>query len=333
GWVPPVRASAAKELVSFDLAIASYAWHRRARVPLAAGACLVLFVVSTAVAVTETQTPDHAGALGLGQIATLDSFLDDRSDRFAMLLVDPVQPSERSRRFFARLQRTIDTTPAGRRTIGTTRGTRRGVLGSGAHVHAIATARLGEAISSLSGSSGEAGISQLMAESLELTGSGSRDGMTPRAMPSGSALGAREVLLDGAFTGQGRDYALGKVLGNRAEPEPHVDLETAAPVVEGPTAIPDETIRKIVRAHRLELRGCYERELRRASGLRTRIELGWTLGADGSVHEVRVRSAAPRWPALEECLVAAVSSWKFPAPPGGSTIAINYPVVFRPMVR
>ncbi|MEL7304192.1 MAG: AgmX/PglI C-terminal domain-containing protein [Myxococcota bacterium] len=94
-----------------------------------------------------------------------------------------------------------------------------------------------------------------------------------------------------------------------------------------------DEIHSVIDAHRRELRFCYDSELRRSTGIRTRIELHWTIAPDGSVVNVVTSRAEPRWPALELCLARAIQSWRFPRPQAGATVDVNYPVTFRPVVH
>lgn len=95
----------------------------------------------------------------------------------------------------------------------------------------------------------------------------------------------------------------------------------------------EDEIQTVIDAHRRELRFCYDSELRRSTGIRTRIELHWTIAPDGSVANVVTSRAEPRWPALELCLARAIQSWRFPRPQAGATVDVNYPVTFRPVVH
>ncbi|MEO0814817.1 MAG: hypothetical protein AAFY60_18280, partial [Myxococcota bacterium] len=160
GWVPPIRGDRmeADDVVSEEAAVAAFSMRARAPMPLIASGCLILFMVSTAVAVTETKLPE-GDELSFGEIATLETVFDTRRDRFATLLIAPEAPSDRSQRLFAKLRRTIDDTPAGHRTIGDQHSRQRARL--------LSTAQLGDVIASLNAASPVGHIAEVVAHSLD----------------------------------------------------------------------------------------------------------------------------------------------------------------------
>ncbi len=327
GWVPPVLGDRmeAEGVVSESAAVAAFSVRSRAPMPMAAAACLLLFVVSTAVAVSETHRPLTGPGLGFGEIATLEELLHEhRRDRFATILINPEPPSDRSQRLLAELQRTIDETPAGSRRIGDARDDKKTVR--------LTHAQLGEAFAALDGMSAIGDIADAVGESLEVARPSVLGG---RELPPKTPEASRSVVevFSGELGGDDAGFALGTVLGPRKERAPEVDLETAETLVRDEAALPEAVIRRVVAQHRPGLRQCYEAELRRASGLRTRVQLRWTILADGSVAAVQILDATPRWPALETCLSDEVGSWRFPKTRDGATVEVNYPVIFRPMVR
>lgn len=329
GWVPPLLGDRmeAEGVVSEHAAIAAFSIRSRAPMPVAAAACLLFFVVSTAVAVTETHRPETGPGLGFGEIATLEELLHEhRRDRFATILIAPEPPSDRSQRLLAQLQRTIDESPTGRRRIGDARPRNE-------TVH-LSRAQLDEALAALDGIGAIGEIAEVVRDSIE-SHLPPPSALAGRTLPPKTPEASRSVVevFAGELGGDGESFAVGALLGAREERTPDVDLETAESLVDGAAALPEAVIRRVVAQHRGGLRQCYEAELRRASGLRTRVQLRWLIRADGSVRAVDIVDAAPRWPALETCLVAEIETWRFPETRDGATVEVNYPIVFRPMVR
>lgn len=329
GWVPPVRGDrmAPCDVVSDRAALDAIRFRERLPMPSAAAACLVLFAVSTAVAVTETRL--NEGGLGYGEVAALDSVLEGKQDRFVTLILEPELPSDRSQRLLAKLRRSVDESPAGKRTIGDRPRTRRRNLAV-----SDATVRIGDAIAALRNEESGVGLADLLAETLRADSETAR-GVSPRDMPSGAAQKSTDAIdvFSGTLSTDGDGFALGQVLGVRRERVPEAELLTASPMVKGDAAMAPSAIRQVVDHHRDELRACYQAELRRAPGLRTRLTVRWTVGASGEVLSARVLNASSGWPPLERCVLNHVSTWRFPAPPDGTAVHVHYPIVFRPVEK
>jgi hypothetical protein len=96
-------------------------------------------------------------------------------------------------------------------------------------------------------------------------------------------------------------------------------------------ALGADVIRRELRLHRNELRGCYERELvrRRAASGRAIFEL--TIDSDGWTRDVAIDASAVGGAKLEQCLRARAGSWRFPSmrfQGGAGLTRIRYGVVF-----
>ncbi|MEO1175004.1 MAG: AgmX/PglI C-terminal domain-containing protein [Myxococcota bacterium] len=314
--------------MSDHAALAAVRLPQRMPMPSAAAACLLLFFVSTALAVTETRL--GGDALAFGEIATLDSVLESGQDRFVTLILEQESPSKRSQRLLAKIRRSVDESPAGRRTIGDKR--KHSLRGDLEERFSQATIRIGDAIAAVQGNEG---LAELLEKSLAVAPAAPKDGITGREMPGGTSAESAEVVdvMTGTLSNDDPGFAIGETLGARRERDPSVDLQTSAPLVAVDAAVPAAAIRRVVNQHREELRSCYETELRRASGLRTHIALRWFVGADGGVQNASVRASDPRWPPLERCVLERVRAWRFPAPPDGTAVEVNYPVAFRPVEK
>ncbi len=155
---------------------------------------------------------------------------------------------------------------------------------------------------------------------------------------SGSSLGG--LTLRGDASGGGREQSIGLGgVGPRREGGPPGE-EPALHKPQGPE-LPEPTIsdvlisgydreliRSAVRAHRGELRYCYEVRLSRRPSLEGRVLVKFSLGPDGHVQHASVVSSSVNDLELEACLVGRVRGWRFPAPKGGAQAVVTYPFVF-----
>jgi hypothetical protein len=78
------------------------------------------------------------------------------------------------------------------------------------------------------------------------------------------------------------------------------------------------------------IKSCYERALRKNSGLAGRIELAIDVNMAGKVTNVDAREDTLPDPSVFECIRARVLGWRFP-PARGSVATILYPLIFEPL--
>jgi len=72
-------------------------------------------------------------------------------------------------------------------------------------------------------------------------------------------------------------------------------------------------VRRVVTAHKADVRACYERETRNDPTLEGEIVLSWEILNDGSVSAPMVGRATLDDMALEECMLREIRKWRFPA--------------------
>jgi len=138
------------------------------------------------------------------------------------------------------------------------------------------------------------------------------------------ARGAKRVI----FTTSGLDWTGGGggLLGHGAygQGKPALSL-----ITEGtPTATGDldkDVIRRVIRSRMGLVRACYERELVRDAKLAGRVDLEFTIGADGAVSKAK----ATGLPKVSDCVVRQVQALKFPPPKGGGVVNVRYPFTFK----
>lgn len=122
-----------------------------------------------------------------------------------------------------------------------------------------------------------------------------------------------------------------------AAPAPDaVDVEVLVARLQAEAQVVDDTpeapgtaagIHAVVRAALPTFRACYVRELATAPALRGRVEVGFTIGADGRVVDA---VASGLGATLEACLVAAMRALVFAPPQGGGEVKVRYPFTFAP---
>jgi hypothetical protein len=67
-----------------------------------------------------------------------------------------------------------------------------------------------------------------------------------------------------------------------------------------------------MRLHRNEIRGCYQRELIRDPGAAGRLDLTFTIDADGWTDQIETSSPEIRSEAFAQCIKHRVTLWRFP---------------------
>jgi len=94
-----------------------------------------------------------------------------------------------------------------------------------------------------------------------------------------------------------------------------------------PTVLGSARIKSIISQRLPQVRACYERELKRNSGLKGKVTAAWTIETDGSVRGVRITKNTTGNGALAPCIIKSLSKWRFPASRAPSDV--EYPFVFR----
>lgn len=109
----------------------------------------------------------------------------------------------------------------------------------------------------------------------------------------------------------------------------------AKPAPEPPTVditvrgMDKELIRQVIHQHRSEVRFCYELELTRNPKLEGKTAVRFLISGSGAVTASSVVESTVRSSVLESCVAGRVRTWQFPKPPGGGTVTVTYPFVFR----
>ena len=93
-----------------------------------------------------------------------------------------------------------------------------------------------------------------------------------------------------------------------------------------------EQISRVVNENIHEIQGCYERRLMSDNTLGGRIVFDWTVTAQGSVSQVRVRSSTVSDSKVADCISGLIKAWRFEKPAGGEVI-VTFPFLFRSVAQ
>lgn len=86
-------------------------------------------------------------------------------------------------------------------------------------------------------------------------------------------------------------------------------------------------IQAVVHQNRDAIRSCYEFAIAKNPKLSGKIVVAFKIGETGATSGVEISDATLTDEQVQQCIVAAVSKWSFPAPTGGS-VHVNYPFLF-----
>jgi hypothetical protein len=127
----------------------------------------------------------------------------------------------------------------------------------------------------------------------------------------------------GGGTGSGYGSGSGAGFGGRGARVPHVRYAQAS--VRG--GLGHVIIKRIVRAHINEIRGCYNRALVRDPNAHGRVLVSFTIGVDGLVTSAVVAHSELEDADAHRCMASAVRRWKFPKSEDAGLTVVNYPFV------
>jgi LysM repeat protein len=111
------------------------------------------------------------------------------------------------------------------------------------------------------------------------------------------------------------------------------DVQSKSTVMVGISRFPEglnrRKFKKIANKYRKKIRNCYGRLIKlnpkKEGSLLLQIEINDT----GSVNSVTYNHSSIKNIELESCVASEVSGWKFPLLPEGSTVSLQYPILFQ----
>jgi outer membrane biosynthesis protein TonB len=88
-----------------------------------------------------------------------------------------------------------------------------------------------------------------------------------------------------------------------------------------------ESIQSHVSLNKRQIKSCYEEQLARDPDLSGKVELAWTVAADGSVDRVDVAENTTGNEDLADCMARRVRRMQFPG--GEEPVEVSYPFTFN----
>lgn len=90
-----------------------------------------------------------------------------------------------------------------------------------------------------------------------------------------------------------------------------------------------EALARFVQSHRLQIAGCYQRELDRNPALSGTVVVLFTITPTGAPSEIGIEEDTLGNAGVARCLTALIGTWQFPFAPSEET-PVAYPFVFSP---
>jgi hypothetical protein len=122
----------------------------------------------------------------------------------------------------------------------------------------------------------------------------------------------------------GYGYGVGSIGGKK---DHDIGISGGTPMVLG--SLDKELIRRVIHAHRNEIRYCYERALTANPGLWGKVTVNFIIGGNGGVQSSKVKETTMNNAEVEGCIVQKIKMWKFPEPKGGGIVVVTYPFVLK----
>jgi hypothetical protein len=162
----------------------------------------------------------------------------------------------------------------------------------------------------------------------------------PDRAPSPAApSGIRTIVLVAVLLACGHGSASSTTLPGSGPPstasspdDPEATADGAGPAEYGGVvgSVAPEEIRRVIRSHASEIRGCLEQHREIHPRERGKITLNWRIMPDGSVSSVSVaRAGTTMCRALADCFARRVMTFKFPRPTTGEVAMVEYPWTLR----
>lgn len=182
-------------------------------------------------------------------------------------------------------------------------------------------------------------ISKLMAKGGSLSGARTAKSSSSNSLSSASVSGGVENIKNASVNGKVGSLT-GATVGKLATTKGAGGLSAKTGVYTA--GIPSETvvlgsmdpdvIRRILRNHIPQFRGCYQRELDRNSrkDVSGSIRLVFTIGASGAVRRAGVDGRTVLPAKVKRCVVSVLRGIQFPSPMGGGTVDVKQPFNFYP---
>jgi Ca-activated chloride channel family protein len=154
---------------------------------------------------------------------------------------------------------------------------------------------------------------------LSLVGTGRGGG----GIGEGTVLSGLGTMGYGGGGGTGAGYGRGERSMRTKAPS----VSTGAATVKG--SLSKDVIRRIVHRHMSAFKLCHDKAQQRAPELGGSITIEFVVGARGKVVGAGIFDSTIEDSAMEQCVLGVVKNITFPAPEGGGTVTVRYPLVFQ----
>lgn len=88
-------------------------------------------------------------------------------------------------------------------------------------------------------------------------------------------------------------------------------------------------IKQVITANISQVTYCYQKQLANIPNLAGRVTVRFGINAKGLVYLAEVKSTTLNNRTVEQCILRAIRTWKFPKPRGGGIVYVVYPFVFK----
>ncbi len=130
------------------------------------------------------------------------------------------------------------------------------------------------------------------------------------------------------YGGRKRVYGRGDMnLRGRGRKKSLVSIQPGRLILRG--SLTKAQIARVIRMHWIQIKFCYERQLRRNPKLSGKIVVRWIIAGSGNVQSANVVQTTMNNERVENCIVRRILRWKFPQPKGGGIVQVNYPFLFK----
>jgi hypothetical protein len=127
----------------------------------------------------------------------------------------------------------------------------------------------------------------------------------------------------------GTSHGTGYGPGGRGAPPPAPSSAVPTVSIGDPTgpsqSLDPAIIRRLIRRNIAKIQYCYEKELVATPGLEGRVNVRFSVGADGKV----TQSTGSGMPPVDACVAGVIAAIEFPKPTGGGVVMVNYPFIFQ----
>lgn len=158
----------------------------------------------------------------------------------------------------------------------------------------------------------------------EAVGSGGVLGAMGGAHGSSGGYGIGSFGVGGGGSGTIGHGASGTLSGRSRRSAP---LISAAPLVMG--SLDRGAIQRVIQAQSARIRFVYEQELLKNPGLNGRVAVKLVIDEKGNVTRAEISESTLNSPAMEKRILEVIRALKFPPVPGGGTVVVTYPFIFR----